>query len=575
TIYAGGTFTIAGSAGASRIAQWSGSSWSGITSTDDFGINGTVTAIAKYGSYTYAGGAFSTAGSVVANNIARWDGSEWTTLGSGLTNGSVNTMITDDSGNLYVGGSFTEAGGNGSIQFLAKWDGSSWSSVGGGVNNTVTNLIFFNDDLYVAGYFDQVGAGESILLLAKWDGSNWSSPDQGVDNIIYSMQVKEDTLFVGGEFTSAGGHPDIRFIAKYSGSAWFKVGGGVDAPVSALSATGSYLYVAGAFSNAGGVSAPHVALWNGQSWSAMGTGTSGEIKSLAASGNTCYAGGTFSSIGSVTTDNIAKSNGSSWEALGDGTNGVVNSLCLGSLLVGGGFATAGSKPSSNIAKWNAESFSVRVQVKVFLEGPYDTVSGQMKTSLYSAGIIPLTSPYSEDPRTVGSIPADIVDWVLVSLRVTADGAPVAYKSAFLRNDGCIVADDGTTEYITLNAAEGTYYVVIKHRNHLDVMSNTAQSLSASSSTLFNFTTDGTRYYLSDGTVPSDAAINLSDNKWAMYAGDADGNGFITADDLNNQWRPNNGTYGYKNSDMNMDTYINAHDKNRILKKNSGKSSQVK
>jgi hypothetical protein len=60
----------------------------------------------------------------------------------------------------------------------------------------------------------------------------------------------------------------------------------------------------------------------------------------------------------------------------------------------------------------------------------------------------------------------------------------------------------------------------------------------------------------------------------LEAGDADGNGFITADDLNNEWRPNNGTYGYKNSDMNMDTYINAHDKNRCFKPNNGKGTAV-
>jgi len=128
---------------------------------------------------------------------------------------------------------------------------------------------------------------------------------------------------------------------------------------------------------------------------------------------------------------------------------------------------------------------VLVEVKIFLEGAYDSSIHAMRTDINSA--IPATSPYSEDPRTVSSIPASIVDWVLVQLRTSGTGTAIASRSAFIRNDGRIVADDGTTEYIKIPAANGDYYIVIKHRNHLAVMSANTVSLNASTSTLYDFT----------------------------------------------------------------------------------------
>ena len=52
-----------------------------------------------------------------------------------------------------------------------------------------------------------------------------------------------------------------------------------------------------------------------------------------------------------------------------------------------------------------------------IEGLYDSVSTQMKTTLNS--VIPTMSPYAEDPRSVDSIPQNVVDWVLLELKTDA------------------------------------------------------------------------------------------------------------------------------------------------------------
>jgi hypothetical protein len=38
---------------------------------------------------------------------------------------------------VYVGGVFTDAGGNPNADRIARWDGSAWQALGGGLNNAV------------------------------------------------------------------------------------------------------------------------------------------------------------------------------------------------------------------------------------------------------------------------------------------------------------------------------------------------------------------------------------------------------------------------------------------------------
>ncbi len=140
--------------------------------------------------------------------------------------------------------------------------------------------------------------------------------------------------------------------------------------------------------------------------------------------------------------------------------------------------------------------SLLVNIKIFIEGAYDTLTNEMKTDLGNK--IPTTSPYNENKRTVQNIPPDIVDWILVELRTSPNGTSVAARSALLRKDGSIVADDGTTNEIKLDAPDGDYYIVIKHRNHLTVMSANKVSLNSSNSTLYDFTTGSDKYYGTGG-----------------------------------------------------------------------------
>ncbi len=118
-----------------------------------------------------------------------------------------------------------------------------------------------------------------------------------------------------------------------------------------------------------------------------------------------------------------------------------------------------------------EPNGIYVSVKVFLEGPYN--SPIMNASLS----LPTTSPYPADPETVSSIPIisgnEVVDWVLLELRDENNSSTVLEsQSAFLLQDGNIVDLDGSSP-VHFTQPSDNYFIAVKHRNHLGVMSASA------------------------------------------------------------------------------------------------------
>jgi hypothetical protein len=93
-------------------------------------------------------------------NIARWDGTNWAALGGAVLNAvslapppTIRTMVRSN-GSLYVGGSFTNAGGI-SARNIAKWDGTTWHTLGDAP--PVEALALSGANLYAGGHFKFAG----------------------------------------------------------------------------------------------------------------------------------------------------------------------------------------------------------------------------------------------------------------------------------------------------------------------------------------------------------------------------------------------------------------------------------
>jgi len=199
-----------------------------------------------------------------------------------------------------------------------------------------------------------------------------------------------------------------------------------------------------------------------------------------------------------------------------------------------------------------------VNVKVLLQGGYQSGTPLvMKTTLRTHADFPKNQPYSVAPwnytgdEFVTTVPADVVDWVLVELRTTATGASVDSMAGFVHKTGKIVGTDGITSIAFPGKDIGNYFVVIRHRNHLAIMSATALPLS-STSVEYDFTDNIAKAY--DNPLLTDVPMKLVGTRYGMFGGDGDGNGKIFTPDYAKYMQQRN-QFGYKMADYDLNAHV--------------------
>ncbi len=265
----------------------------------------------------------------------------------------------------------------------------------------------------------------------------------------------------------------------------------------------------------------------------------------------------------------------------------------------------GNLPTISICPISASDDSLRI--KVYLEGPLINNFGalspagkplmrdNLRKSLFTnLRYLPGKSPYAFIPFFADNIdrfgPVGIqndvvtdsvnvfnvtgqnavVDWVYVEVRsMNNSGHVIGTRSALVQRDGDIVDVDGTSPlFMPLSDTLG--YIVVKHRNHLALMSQLVDL-----DQLLDLTSPSTPVYDYGTYFPGIDYTGLAHNKTvkpgyrAMWAGDFDANGIVKAgnpaDDMNDLFygviiHPNNATnasnfdngYGYLPMDYNLD-----------------------
>lgn len=199
---------------------------------------------------------------------------------------------------------------------------------------------------------------------------------------------------------------------------------------------------------------------------------------------------------------------------------------------------------------------VSLDLKVNLQGAWDETLGEMHTTLNDSGYLPFIHPYKElFQARPDTIPSNIVDWVWVELRNKDNPAEVmSRRTGWLTKDGLVIDPEGG-EGLAMSAREGSYYIVIGHRNHLAVRSSLPVSLSETQMVSYDFTK-------SDNIYGENVAVELSEGIFGLISGDinqdrrisyerADSDAtallsFIGAKD------PTQITKGYLSGDLNMD-----------------------
>jgi hypothetical protein len=166
----------------------------------------------------------------------------------------------------------------------------------------------------------------------------------------------------------------------------------------------------------------------------------------------------------------------------------------------------------------ASSVAVNATVRCYLQGPYNSSTNTMSNALKQGGV--LATHFGALP-----VPALAVDSINVEIRDSLSAAAStkrAFAPAWLLTDGTI-RDllDTTKAYVGFTGVPtGNYYLVVRHRNHLAVMSSVRVGVDGSvTPPVYDFSSGQASAY---GTNPMVA----TGTRFSLYAGDVNGDGVV-------------------------------------------------
>lgn len=220
---------------------------------------------------------------------------------------------------------------------------------------------------------------------------------------------------------------------------------------------------------------------------------------------------------------------------------------------------------------DGESTWITVGLSAWLEGPFNGTD--MNSDLQAAALIPGTDPYNGS-ITGFTAPSGMVDYVQVELVDAANNTTAEAQAAdytligILNDDGSIVGEDGNNLTFQITSS-GNFFVKIRHRNHLSVMSDAVVQAGATpqDDLTIDFTASGAAY----GT---NATVEVTTGEYALYAGNADNSDeVVDSDDFTAVWNATNAAAAYSTGDVDMDGFISASDRSQVFN-NKNESAQI-
>lgn len=211
---------------------------------------------------------------------------------------------------------------------------------------------------------------------------------------------------------------------------------------------------------------------------------------------------------------------------------------------------------------------IYLSANVMLEGYYVPEEQKMRTTLLSAELLPSEQPFNQAPinyngtEMTTAFPINTVDWILLEFK-DVSGNTVLQKAALLNELGEITDLNGFSAIYLPDLNAGSYYLVIRHKNHLSVASAVPLIFSEGISTSYDFTTSINQAF------GEEQMTQISGNKYGLYAGDYDQNGLFNAAD-SNLWKVNNaGVFQYFIIDGDGNGVVNTGDYN-LWRRNKSK-----
>ncbi|MBP6698776.1 MAG: PQQ-binding-like beta-propeller repeat protein, partial [Flavobacteriales bacterium] len=517
-----------------------------------------ITDIVPSNGRLYLGGAGSEVYSQQTNGLAAVDLSDWSPLPWTPRPDGTVTSLAIANNTLYVGGAFANILGQPRSRIAAidpaTLQLSAWAPE---ANNTVRRIAASSDHLVVSGDFTTIGGAARTRLadLSQVTGlaTAWApNPNNSVGDIT----LVYDTLYTAGNFTLFGGATRTRFaatdLATNSLLSWAPTSNGA---INGICAQGNLVSAVGAFTQVNGQACTnHVLLYRNSGTTAVAftspvTPANANIwcTTILPDTGLVLVGGSFIKLApSIYRDRIASyttaGSVTSWAPVLDGA---VRSMVVHQkrIFVAGGFDALLPSPGTRVKHHGIMVFDYSgvstLGVQAFLQGPLEPpppafgarTTPLMRDALRTNGLLPLTEPYTAmgrppisgpytiDPSVLTVAGNDaIVDWVLLELRSNMDANVLrARRAALIQRDGDVVDLDGTSP-VSFSVDPGSYYVALRHRNHLPAMSLVPLSVGGGQAVL----------NMTDGSAPFYGleAISNTSGVRGLWAGDVRPTGVI-------------------------------------------------
>ena len=318
----------------------------------------------------------------------------WSRLGlpgNRALNGAVSSTAVDSSGNIYVGGLFTNTSNGADLNRIGRYDPTTktWSPLAnGGLNDNVESMIIVGDNIYVGGYFTATadGAVTNLNRIARYNlttntwssvGNNGLSANFGAA-LVSAFAVKDNILYVGGNFTRTFDNAvsNLNNLAAYdlTTNTWSPFAdNGMNGPVNTLAIAGDDLYIGGGFTRTANnfYFLFRITRFNltKQTWFEFAnSGLDGEAKHLTVAGNYVFVNGYFSRTkdNTIILNNLGRYDigGNSWANLTGDTEARKAAVQTNSILrigneifTGGNFRSTGNSVANfftqiYLQKWN-------------------------------------------------------------------------------------------------------------------------------------------------------------------------------------------------------------------------------
>jgi hypothetical protein len=216
-------------------------------------------------------------------------------------------------------------------------------------------------------------------------------------------------------------------------------------------------------------------------------------------------------------------------------------------------------------------FGLKLQVKAFIQGAYNSSTQLMNDSLRIRNLIPIKQPFNNliDSLGLETITNNllnttgydaVVDWVLIEIRpeINPDSTLLSIPSLIQRDGDVIDPATGSNLLSLGNINIGNYFITLKHRNHLTIRTANAITLLGGTNTI-DLTSNNS------STIEANHTVDEGNQLWA---GDINKDNTIISNGPNNDTSsilstillvPNNtrlnSNYvyeGYLKADINLD-----------------------